>query len=42
MEPVIEEIITPKNPELEPINFDMVAASTIARRIPTVIMIPKN
>ena len=42
IEPIIDESNTPRNPELLPINFEIVEGSTIERTIPTIIIIPKN
>lgn len=42
MEPRIADINTPKNPEEEPIIFEIVAGFKKARRIPMVMIMPRN
>lgn len=42
IEPINAESNIPRNPELLPINLEIVEGSTIARMIPTIIIIPKN
>lgn len=42
IEPRTAEANTPKNPEEEPMIFDMVAGFKKAKRIPMVMIMPRN